>query len=98
MELIQNLCNPEGQRLLELLNKYILSGPTLEKPEPSRRLYIKTDWYKDGMGAVLLQEDVSEEARKLEAQEKDDGNCEFDKYLEGMHLQPIYLSYQDQQC
>ena len=98
MELIKNLCNPEGQRLLERLNKYILSEPTLERPDPSRRFYIKTDWYKDGMGAVLLQEDVSEEARKLEAQEKDDGNCEFDTYLEGMHLQPIYLSYQDQQC
>ena len=38
------------------------------------------------MGVVLLQSDVSEEARKPEAQEKDGGNCEFDKYLEGMRL------------
>ena len=40
-----------------------LSGPTLERPDPYRRFYIKSDWYKNGIGAVLLQEDVSEEAR-----------------------------------
>ena len=43
------------------------------------------------MGAVLLQADVSEEARKSEAQEKDGVKCEFDKYLEGMRLRPIYF-------
>ena len=57
--------------LLERLNKDILLGPTLAKPDPSRRFYINTDWYKYGMGAVLLQTDVSEEARKSKAQEKD---------------------------
>ena len=31
------------------------------------------------MGVVLLQADVSEEARKLEAQEKYSGKFEFDK-------------------
>ena len=41
------------------------------------------------MGSVLLQEDVSAEARKLEAQEKDVGKCEFEKSLEGMRPQLI---------
>ena len=41
------------------------------------------------MGAVLLQEHLSEEARKSEAQEKDDIKCEFDKYLEEIRLRPI---------
>ena len=43
------------------------------------------------MGAVLLQEYVSEEARKSYSQEKDGGKCEFDKSLEGMRLRPIYF-------
>ena len=41
------------------------------------------------MGAVLLQADVSEESRKSEAQEKAGRKCEFENYLEGIHLQPI---------
>ena len=56
---MQNLCNPEYQRLLERLKTDILSGPTLSRPDPSRRFYIKTDWSKDGMGVVLLQADIS---------------------------------------
>ena len=63
MELIQNLWNPEEQRLLERLKTDILSGPNSEIPEPSRIFYTKIDWSKDGMGAVLLQADVSAEAR-----------------------------------
>ena len=49
--------------MLEMSKKYILSGSNLARPYPSRRFYIKTGWSKDGMGAVLLQKDVSEEAK-----------------------------------
>ena len=73
---MQSLWNPEDQRLMEWLKKNILSGPTLARPDPYRRLYIKTDWSKDVMEAVLLQEDVSAEAIKLEAQDKGGGKCE----------------------
>ena len=59
---MQNLWNPENQGLLEQFKKDILSVPNLEKLDPYRSFYIKTDWFKDGMGAVLLQVDVSEEA------------------------------------
>ena len=68
-----------------------LSGPYLARPDPCRRLYIKTEWSNYGMWAVLFQEDVSEEARKSEAQEKDGGKCEFDKSLEGISLRKIYF-------
>ena len=61
---MQNLWNTEDQRLLERLKKDILSGPTLERPDPSRMYYINIDWSKDGMIAVLLQAYVSEEAIK----------------------------------
>ena len=68
MKLMKNLWNPEYQSLMERLKKYILSGPNLARPDPSRRFYIKIYWSKDGMGAVILKSDVSEEARKPEAQ------------------------------
>ena len=64
MELMQNLWNPEYQRLLEWLKKDILSGPTLERLYPSRRFYINIEWSNDGIGAVILQAHVSAEARK----------------------------------
>ena len=49
---------------MERLNKEILSGTTLARTDPSIRFYIKIDWSKDGMGEVLFQENVSEEAIK----------------------------------
>ena len=52
---MHNLWNPDDQRLLELLKKYILSGPTLARPDPYIRFYTKKDWSKDVMGEVLLQ-------------------------------------------
>ena len=61
---MQNIWNLEGQRLLECLNKDILSRPTLEIPDPYKKFYINTYFSKDVMGAVLLQVDVSEEATK----------------------------------
>ena len=76
---------------MEQLKKYILSGPNLARPDPSRRFYIKTYWSKDVMGAVILKSDVSEEARKPEAQEKEVRKYEFLKSLEVMRLQPLYF-------
>ena len=61
---MQNLWNTEYQRLMERLKKDIISGPTLSRPYPYIRFYIKTDWYKDVTGAVILQAYASEEARK----------------------------------
>ena len=43
------------------------------------------------MGAVLIQADDSEKSSNSDAQEKDGGKCEFDKFLEGMCLRPIYF-------
>ena len=85
---MKNLWNPEDQRLLERLNKDILSGPTLERPDSSRRFYTKRYWSKDRIGVVLMQADVSEES---EAEEKYGGKCEFEKSLLGMRLRPIYF-------
>ena len=65
---MQNLWTPDDQMLLELINKYIVSGPTLERPDPYLRFYIKTYWSKDLMVVVLLQADELVESINLEAQ------------------------------
>ena len=77
------------EALLAKLKKDILAGPVLARPNPNRRFYLKTDWSKEGMGAVLLQADDSDEARAAEKAEKDGGRCEFDRTIEGLRLRPI---------
>ena len=74
--------------------KDVLSGTNLAIPDPYRKFYIKTDWYKCGMRESILKSDIlqsydSEEAIKSEAQEKDDIKCEFYKSMEGMRPRPI---------
>ena len=61
----------------------------LAQPNPARRFYLKTDWSKDGMGAVLLQADDSEEARAAEEREVQGGKCELDRTPDGLRLLPI---------
>ena len=53
---------------MERLKWGIMTGSMLERPYPYRIFYIKTDWSKNGMGAVIIQADKSVEARKAEAQ------------------------------
>ena len=68
---------PEHQQLLDDLKKELLSGLLLARPNHNRRFYVKTDWSKMAMGAILLQaqdDDDSLLAEKLEAQ---GGPCFF---------------------
>ena len=47
MEMMQKLCTPESQRLLERLKEDIVSVPTLTWLDPYQRFDIDTDWSKD---------------------------------------------------
>ena len=55
MELMQNLWMPEEKMLLYQLKEGIMEGTMFEIPDPYQRFYIKTDWNKEGIEAVLLQ-------------------------------------------
>ena len=88
-KLMDKLWGKEEDELLQKLKDDIISGPMLARPDPARRFYIKTDWSKDGMGAVLLQAENSEEARDAEDRERAGGKCEFDKSIDGLRLRPI---------
>lgn len=83
------LWTDECEALLTDMKRQVLAGPVLARPDPRRRFYLKTDWSKDGMGAVLLQADDSEEARAAEEREKHGGRCEFDCSASGLCLRPI---------
>eukprot|EP00957_Ditylum_brightwellii_P066131 5018059-Ditylum_brightwellii.AAC.1 len=61
----------------------------LARPDPTQRFYLKTDWSKEGMGAVLLQADDSPDARAAEEEEQKGGKCEFDRSLGGLKLRPV---------
>ena len=52
----------EYQWLIDKLNEDIMTGTNLSIPEPYQRFYTKTDWFKDVIGAVLLQTEDSVEA------------------------------------
>ena len=62
---MHNLCKPEDQNIINMLKDDIVAGPTLATPYSSRIFYIKTGWYKYGMGDVLLQVDNSLKSIKL---------------------------------
>lgn len=79
----------EDDCALEDLKDCILSYPILQRPDPNKRFYLKTDWCKDGMAAVLLQRDDSPEAAAAEEREAAGGPCEFDLTQSGLRLHPI---------
>jgi hypothetical protein len=78
-----------NDKLLESLKREVLAGPTLKRPNPNRRFYVKTDWSAWAQGAVLLQADVSEEVEAAMWKEIHGGQCKFDKAIEGLRLRPI---------
>ena len=81
---------PEHQTLLDELKKELISGLlVMARPNPNRRFYVKTDWSRLAMGAVLMQardDDKSELAESLEAQ---GGPCLFELQTNGIRLRPI---------
>ena len=57
----------------------ILSDPVLQRPDVTRRFYLKSDYSSRGYGAVLYQGDASREARQAEQQEDERGLRQFEK-------------------
>ena len=70
-----SLWTSECDDLLTILKRDVLIRPVLSCLDQRRSFYVKTDWIKDGMGAVLLQVDDSEEACTVEAEKRAGGNA-----------------------
>ena len=88
-QMLAALWTPAHSNLLEALKSEILSGPVLARPDAERRFYVKTDWSKDGIGAVLLQASTDTEAIEAEASEAAGGHCLFDRTKKGLRLRPV---------
>ena len=86
--------NDEDQTLLIELLDELITRPTLARPDYTRRFYLKTDWCRLGMAAVLLQADPdNQKAEQSENQEANkEGQCEFDKHMHRLRLRPIAFS------
>jgi hypothetical protein len=80
---------PEYEALLVCLKEEILEGPLLARVDSSKRFYLKTDWSKDGMGAVLLQAEDTPVSIAAERTEDDGGMFTFDRMKGGCRLGPI---------
>ena len=70
-----SLWTSECDDFLTSLKRDVLIRPVLPCLDQRRSFYAKPDWIKDGMGAVLLQVDDSEEACAVEAEKRAGGNA-----------------------
>ena len=78
--------------MMELLEE-LMTRPVLARPDYTRRFYLKTEWCRLGMAAVLLQADPADStATEAEAQETAGGPCRFDKSNHKLRLRPIAFS------
>ena len=81
--------NSGHDSVLKDMQNAILSDPILQRPDVTRRFYLKTDYSSKGYGAALCQADGSKEARRAEQEEEGGGICQFDKRVTGLRLHPI---------
>lgn len=74
---------PEDNQLLAKLKQALLDEPILKRPDFKQRFFLKTDWSRLAMGAVLCQAEDPGEATG------DPKECPYDKTLTGLRLQPV---------
>jgi hypothetical protein len=87
------LWQPEDGLLLEQLKQEVIESMVLARPDYDRRFYLKTDWTRHGMGAVLCQVDPNcEKSLMAEHAEEAGGPCIFDKTLSGPRLVRILFT------
>jgi hypothetical protein len=81
---------PSHEKLFEELKADVLAKPILLRPNYERRFYVKTDWSRLAMAAVLLQADPDDQrATLIEQIEREGGPCCFELQKKGVRLRPI---------
>ena len=81
--------NVGHQSVLIDMKKAILSDPILQRPDPLRRFYLKTDYSSMGYGAALCQAGNGKEEREAEQREELGGRCDFERKVSGLRLHPV---------
>ena len=95
---MQGTWTDEDSKLMTELIDELIKRPTLARPDYTRRFYLKTDWCRLGMAAVLLQADPTDnDATEHERTETEDGeHCKFDKHMHQLRLRP--LAFASRKC
>jgi hypothetical protein len=84
------LWEPQDLNLLDQLKEEVINGLVLSRPDYNRRFYLKTDWIKHGMAAVLCQADPNcPDSVAAEQAEGAGSPCLFDRAKTGPRLIPI---------
>ena len=73
----------------EYLKDAILQEPILQRADPDKRFYLKTDFSAIGMGYVLCQPGNDEQSLKAMIEEDAGAKCKFDLCLSKLRLHPI---------
>jgi hypothetical protein len=87
----------EDNQTMNTLLDELISRPILSRPNYTRSFYLKTDWCRLGMAAVLLQADPNDPlATTAEKIEDEGGPCAFDKSTHKLRLRP--LAFASRRC
>ena len=94
---LHNIWTEDDTEMMKTLIDELVARPVLARPNYTRRFYLKTDWCRLGMAAVLLQADPTDtEATKAEQAEQNGGPCVFDKSTHKLRLRP--LAFASRRC
>jgi hypothetical protein len=74
---------------MNALKSKLLEGSVLKCPNWNQRFYLKTNWSKEAMAAVVLQPECDAQAEGGIIRELEGSKCEFNLTLFGLRLQPI---------
>ena len=80
---------PSTIKLFNDFKTSITSAPVLARFDPTKPLFLKTDWSAEGMGWILMQ--PSNDAASTSALQllNKTGECTFDLSMSGARLQPL---------
>ena len=82
-------CLPELIALFEDMKRYVTSSPITIRYEPTKPVFLKTDWSSTGMGWILMQPAQDKESIAALETLLRTGKCNFDLSMEGTRLKPI---------
>ena len=79
----------ELSTLFEDLQTCITSSPVLARFDPSKMIFLKTDWSSEGMGWILMQPTDNDDLVAAAIHLLKTGVCLFDLSLGSVRLKPV---------
>ena len=70
--------SPDLIQLFEYMKKCITSSPSLERFDPTKPVFLKTDWIAEGMALILMHPYDDKESNKTAKNLVATSECNFD--------------------